>query len=241
MGYEAIKEIDGDIYKILGINPNRKLLKSNIYKAAQEIQCIISNELKNRVFCLKMDIATRLNKSCLGVNAQFIREDKIIIRTLGIITLEETHTAENIKKEMENLLKIFKLSMDQVFSITVDNGANMVKTVNIINDEIDNEKDDESDEVSIDKISKAISCVRCAAHTIQLAAHDVFKDERINRKISIIRAISKRGRNPNISRIYKREEINIPILDVCTRWNSTYKMVECIFESKEFLKKLVDD
>ncbi|CAK9294718.1 unnamed protein product, partial [Gordionus sp. m RMFG-2023] len=45
------------------------------------------------------------------------------------------HTASNLKEEIDNLLKQYNICLSQIYSITVDNGANMVKIVEMIAEE----------------------------------------------------------------------------------------------------------
>ena len=55
--------------------------------AANEINRIIDKSLDGKLFCLKIDIAERMNKSVLGINIQYLDGTKIIIRTMGVIEL----------------------------------------------------------------------------------------------------------------------------------------------------------
>jgi len=51
-------------------------------------------EASSRLISLKLDAVTRLNRSFLGVNMQYIVDDSIQLRTLGLIELTESHTGE---------------------------------------------------------------------------------------------------------------------------------------------------
>ncbi|CAK9291430.1 unnamed protein product [Gordionus sp. m RMFG-2023] len=62
-------------------------------------------------------------------------DDKIEIRTLGMLEIVKAHTASNLKEEIDNLLKQYNICLSQIYSIRVDNGANMVKTVEMIAEE----------------------------------------------------------------------------------------------------------
>lgn len=52
----------------------------------------IIDEANSKLISLKLDAVTRLNRSFLGVNMQYILEDSIKLRTLGLIELTESHT-----------------------------------------------------------------------------------------------------------------------------------------------------
>jgi hypothetical protein len=80
MEFEAIQKFMGDILKALNMTINSKNIISKLDNAVDQLIGIIKNELKNKIFSVKIDCATRYNKSVLGVNAQFIKEKKIVIR-----------------------------------------------------------------------------------------------------------------------------------------------------------------
>lgn len=88
---------------------------------------------------LKCDIATRNNRSFLGVNVQFIADLQLQIRTLAIKVLEDRHTSENLRTVMKNFLKDYNFPLKGVYSCTTDNGSNMVKLVKILSEEQCNE------------------------------------------------------------------------------------------------------
>lgn len=89
----------------------------------------IKNLCKERLICLKMDIATRLDRSVLGINIQFFHEDRIKIFTLAMKELHGRPTAPNLKEELEKVLRDFEIHKRPIFCITTDNGSNMLKTV----------------------------------------------------------------------------------------------------------------
>lgn len=114
----------------------------------------------------------------MGVNAQFISNNEIQVRTLGMIELKKRHTAEYLKTEVENILQSYGCKLVNVFCCTTDNGANMVKCINLLEENQENEmdvgldNDDEIDENNIEKIKKVLQptlrCVRCASHTLYI-------------------------------------------------------------------------
>ncbi|KAL7724756.1 hypothetical protein ACLKA6_008633 [Drosophila palustris] len=52
-----------------------------------------------------------------------------------MIQLFESHTGRYIKERILDILKEFEIEMENVFSITSDNGRNMVKAIELFNDE----------------------------------------------------------------------------------------------------------
>ncbi|XP_065323547.1 uncharacterized protein LOC135930663 isoform X2 [Gordionus sp. m RMFG-2023] len=133
--YESFKLLLDPIVQSLNMTLNKHIVNDKIKYAASEIRCLIMHQVKNKLISLKIDTATRFQKSVLGVNAQFIIDDKIEIRTLGMLEIVKAHTASNLKEEIENLLKKYNICLSQIYSITVDNGANIIKTVEMIAEE----------------------------------------------------------------------------------------------------------
>lgn len=129
-------------------------LSERIEHVAKQFRSFVRSELKWKRVCLKMDEASRRGRSVLGINVQFLHQKKLVIRTLGLIDLEVAHTAENIKAEVIKLISEYGLSLRQIYTITTDNGANFVKAVELLKQEIarymqmratgsDHESDDE--------------------------------------------------------------------------------------------------
>jgi len=52
----------------------------------------IINEIQNKLISLKIDAVTRLNRSFLGLNIQYIDNEFIQLRTIGLVELTESHT-----------------------------------------------------------------------------------------------------------------------------------------------------
>ena len=92
----------------------------------------------------------------------------------------------------------------------------------------DNNNDD--DEQIHTQLSSILAVVRCAAHTIQLAANDVIK--RIQSELEECRKAIK------ILRVYVRgrADFRMPTLDNVTRWNSTFDMINTLFNLKIFIE-----
>lgn len=86
--------------------------------------------LQNKLIHLKLDCATASERSFIGVNAQFRQDSHLQLITLGCLELDllEAHTAEFLKNTLVDLLKKYNVNV-QVVSITSDNGANVVKSV----------------------------------------------------------------------------------------------------------------
>lgn len=91
--------------------------------------------------------------------------------------MKDRHTSEYLKEEVIKIIEIYKCSLDQVFCCTIDNGANMVKCVKLletkqesdINKTVGNDIRDEGNLNNIEKsLETILRCVRCASHTLQV-------------------------------------------------------------------------
>ena len=107
-------------------------VRRDIITTASEERDRISKECRGRLLSLKLDGVSRLGRSFLGVNVQFIAKGRIELRTLCVKELTESHTSDNLKTTVEEVLKLYHIELSQLYSATVDNGANMLKLVNLL-------------------------------------------------------------------------------------------------------------
>lgn len=201
---EGFREIVDPICNALGVTVNSHNFLIKLDFVGKKTREIISGELKNRIFCMKIDSATRHGRSVLGINAQFI-DNSIQIRTLGMVELTERHTSQYLKSEVEKILLSYQCKLAQVLCCTIDNGANMVKCINLLEmaqetaSEIElNDTVDEDLTTDVERSMQGIGilrCVRCASHTLQLAVNDVIKVEEISCHIKSIRDKIKKAKS----------------------------------------------
>lgn len=159
----------------------------------------------------------------------------------GMIETTKRHTAENLKEEIIKCLTEYGISINQIYSSTTDNGANVVKMSKLLQemqqDNICNDEDIKTDFAESNNIQSQIasvfSVVRCAAHTIQLAAYDVLKtlEGDIKECRNIVKKLRTSVRSGSI-------EISLPCLDNVTRWNSTYDMINSILSIRDYIENV---
>ncbi|XP_020296595.1 zinc finger BED domain-containing protein RICESLEEPER 3-like, partial [Pseudomyrmex gracilis] len=168
--------------------------------------------------------------------------------------LKRRHTAENLKNEIETVLQEFDIKKNQIYSITTDNGRNILKAVELISDENDvevdeererfsNESYDNNNEQCVDDVIQNfcneyqnIISVKCAAHTLQLAVKDYLAENKIE-LIHHARQVVKTLRTSTFRYTLQHLHLRKPQMDVPTRWNSTYQMLERLLEHKDFCKE----
>lgn len=103
--------------------PSITKIKSCIESKAYDIRKKIHEELKNKLVCLKIDVASVKSRRFLGINLQFISEDKLQLRNLCVLELHERNTAAFLKDTVLMILSRYGIEAQQLYSITSDNGA----------------------------------------------------------------------------------------------------------------------
>lgn len=217
---------------------NSQNLGDLIKKSATKLRQLIKNEISDRMISLKYDSASRLNRGIFGVNCQFMVEGKIVIRTLAMQELTTSHTGEHLKDEILDILSNYSIEKTQIYSSTSDNGTNMLKASELLEESIFSEveeltKDKEFDlEPDLSVLSSVFSVLRCAPHTFQLFVDDFVKT--LKDEIPSVRNFVKAARTPTNRRLLTANKVKQPPLDVETRWSSTYKMLKHVLDNKQF-------
>jgi len=193
---QPFKTLTGQIFTGLGISPiTSKNVMQHVAQKYDIVKAKIKKELKGRVISLKIDTASRHNRGMLGVNAQFYENKEICIRTLAIIELTKKHTGANLSSQIEAVLADFEVSKNQVYTVTSDNGRNMIKAINLLNEDLEEEEFAETQDYDVNIFN--IESIKCAAHTLQLAVKDFFKNTTFNKVIERARNLSKVLRTSN--------------------------------------------
>lgn len=82
---------------------------------------------------IKVDCVSRLERSIIGINAQYIENGCIKIKTLAMKEIFVKHSGLNLSNIIMNVLKSFEINMDQIYTLTVDNAANMINVGKYLN------------------------------------------------------------------------------------------------------------
>lgn len=169
-----------------------------VSKKCLDIKNKIRRVVKQKMICLKMDIATRHDRSILGINIQLISHGQIYIYSLSMKELTGRHTAHNLKEEVETVLEEYNINKKQIYSITTDNGRNMIKAVDLLAESHEENEDDSVIESLSNTICTEHNIVstKCAAHTLQLAVKDFFEINKID-LINRARHVAKTLRAPS--------------------------------------------
>lgn len=150
--YPAFQKILHPYITALGKNGinlviNRHNMVKHIQQKAIHLKEKIKLRIKNKVLHLMVDIASRYNRSILGINISYMIDGKINIDTIGMHPLRFSHTAENIVRIITQNLLEYDIRMEQIFSVTSDNGRNIIKAVSLLDQRYQEQKEKDDDDL----------------------------------------------------------------------------------------------
>lgn len=112
---------------------NRHKVRNLVEEYAERMRKEIAEFLSKKKISLKVDCATKNRRSFLGINSQVRKNGKLFCINLAVRELKERHTSENLRNAILDELKRFNLNESNIYSITSDNGSNILKMVKILN------------------------------------------------------------------------------------------------------------
>ncbi|KAI8126496.1 putative AC transposase [Lucilia cuprina] len=258
-----VRNIIDPICKGIELNSGKKFClnatncKKTLCEVAENIVKSISAECENRLISLKIDSASRLARNIFGISAQYIKNDEINSRILAMVELKGQHscTSKNLAIEILNVLNKYKINLQQIVTITSDNGSNMIKSTKILSHCLSEEEcfvdDTYNNNLYFETINSMecqtellhvgeIGICRCAAHTSQLCALDTIKNANIKDKIINCRNIVKflRKNSNGFKDLFEIKSLKLPQLDCPTRWGSTYNMIKDLQNAKEIIESV---
>lgn len=131
---------------------NQKSIKEHVCETAYKMKHKLQEEIKHQMISLKIDSATCTERKFIGINIQYIKNSEIVVRNLAVVEVIQSQTGMFLKSKLEEVLMEFNISIDQIYCICTDNGANMIKMVKLIGgkyfieDNGQNEQENGSDE-----------------------------------------------------------------------------------------------
>lgn len=89
-------------------------LNANNEDKARQIKQRITDEIKGKIVCLQLDIASRFNRSILGINISYLHNGKHCVRTISMHTLKVSQTAKNLFQLVKEILCEFSINLSQI-------------------------------------------------------------------------------------------------------------------------------
>ncbi|KAE8741983.1 hypothetical protein FOCC_FOCC012462 [Frankliniella occidentalis] len=180
-----------------------------------------------------------------------MHEGQTVVRTFAVEELHIRATAENLKSVIQHILRKFDVPVKNIISVTSDNGGNYLMAGKLLHVEDEEVIDDVEDieggaadewlDVDLSTDDDPILSVRCAAHTLQLAVDEAMgMHERVKDIVTAVRGLARFLRTPTNARQLSEAKKPLPVLDVATRWGSTYNMLKSIYGFRQFIASVMD-
>ncbi|XP_054091792.1 zinc finger BED domain-containing protein 4-like [Zeugodacus cucurbitae] len=213
--------------------PSRETIKLRVDEKYEALSSIFKEHIRKcDSYCLTYDIWTETmkNQSFLGVTIHFLDNLRLLSGTLGVIELHESHTAAYIEETMRKLFNEWNVSINKVSACVTDNDSTMMK----LNRSLFGEK----------------KIIPCFAHTLNLVVtQSIDKSTEVSALITKVRDIVKFiKRSVNASDQLRQKQIDTGastsntkkmILDVRTRWNSCFYMLERFVQLAPILSEVL--
>lgn len=215
--------------------PSSSFLKKKLTEKYEVSVQEFKEKLENiQHVCVMADVWTETmnEKSFLGTTITFLEGTKCITRNLGVSELKSNHTKDYLASVLKEKLYDFCIGLEKIRCIVTDNGANLIAAVKLLVGE-----------------KKHLPCF---AHTINLVVESALSSDPVKLIIGKVRDVVKYIKNSvvNSDKLRKIQvdkgvpEGNVKkvILDVKTRWNSVYYMLERFIDIMKLCSEiLIDD
>ncbi|XP_014293829.3 E3 SUMO-protein ligase ZBED1 [Halyomorpha halys] len=213
--------------------PSVDTLKARLNEKYSALHCLYKEKFQTiPYFSITCDVWTNTMtcRSFLGVTVHFIQSLRLNTVNIAVKPLSEQHTGEYLGDQLVKILDDWGINKKKIVAVITDNGANIVAAVNIV-------------------FGKG-KHIPCFAHTLNLVAESVLKHPEASVIVEKVREVVKFVKNSvNITDEIRRKQIEeggIPedkvkkiILDVKTRWNSTFYMLERFVELSRMLNEIL--
>lgn len=109
-------------------------IKDKVRSVAKEIKELIKTETHKKIVSIMVDSATRNGRSVFGISLQYKLNGVVKVVAIGMYELKKSHTAVYLAEVLLKVLGEYEITLEQVISITTDNGSNMLAMVKEVED-----------------------------------------------------------------------------------------------------------
>ncbi|XP_065211814.1 uncharacterized protein LOC135839631 isoform X2 [Planococcus citri] len=117
-----------------GAGPRQIMNRSKIIKMvkskAESIRRNITELLKNKLICLRIDCAVVDKKHVYGIGVHIRKSSQHLVFSLAVISLPNDHTQDILKEEIFNVLLEVGVQTHQIYHIVVTNCSQALKVTN---------------------------------------------------------------------------------------------------------------
>ena len=237
--------------------------RRTIMRRLEELYSQMKGKLKEKLsifkskYSITCDVWTSKNQlSFFGFTIHYIDEDwKMQEDLLSFKYLESEHDGVSLSKAMIEVLEDYGIA-DRLLGVTCDNASNNSKMLAEVEKYYSANYPDSG-------FSVVWNQVECMAHVLNLAAQQILKgfkqpfdsdtydvaSDSADQLVSAVSRLSflcrKIRLSPKLRRLMKKicDEKNVkylvPIIDVSTRWNSTYDMLVRAFEQRNIMSDVL--
>ena len=218
--------------------PCRTTIAKTCFRVFLDEKQKLKEALREQRVCLTTDTWTSIqNLNYLCLTAHFIDSDWKIHKRILSFCLVENHKGETLGKAVEMCL--LDWGIDKILTITVDNAASNSGLISFIQKKTKHRK------ATI--LGHKYLHVRCSAHILNLIVREglVEMDETIVKVRKSVRYVrSSPQRQSTFKLCAEKEKVdckNQLCLDVPTRWNYTYIMLEKAEKYQKAFERLEED
>ncbi|XP_062191235.1 zinc finger BED domain-containing protein RICESLEEPER 2-like [Phragmites australis] len=229
---------------VASLNPwftlvSRTTIKADCIDAYEEGKAALRKILQTSTSRVSLTADLWTSNQTLGylcVTCHFINDNWRLVKRIIKFTLVETpHDGRNLFNAMLRTLQDWNIE-DKVFAITVDNAT--------VNDSFVTSLQENLVAKSLLLRKGKLFHYRCAAHVLNLIAQEGFKAmsgaiDNIRDSVNYVK--SSQARKERFEKMVQQVGITCqkrPTLDVATRWNSTYEMLNSASEYKRAFEAL---
>lgn len=210
-------------YPDLKVHKRNYFCRNIVPNMANNIQTTIVNQIGNKYFSITSDGWSRPSNdiSLLSITIHYINDHfERIDRVLATIPIEQSHTGNYIASLIEECIINKQLKLEKIAAIVRDDARNMQKSCQLLK----------------------IDSFQCACHFLHLLVTTALKsNKKLIETINIVRQWVTSMHKSYLIEMIKKVHIfsNMPTkkipIDVITRWNSTYIMMEEFIAQKDVL------